>query len=195
MAETAINEKWILARAREGDTEAFSALVRIYEVRAVHTAYAILGNFEDARDAAQEAFIKAHGALSHFREDSQFFTWFYRILSNACKDFLRKKKMQGFLSFGSTKENEEGETLTIDAPSSEKSALEEVQGRELQKAVTDAMNRLPFQQRTTFGLRYLEGLSLEEIATQMDLSVGAVKAHLWQAGQKMKKFLKNIHEF
>lgn len=192
MEETAVKEKWFLARAREGDLEAFSALVRIYEVRAVHTAYAILGNFEDARDAAQEAFIKAHGALSQFREDSQFFTWFYRILSNSCKDHLRKRKMQGFLSFGLGVKNEDGETLTIDAVSAERSAGQNAQDHELGNLIAKAMDKLPFQQRTAFGLRYLEGLSLEEVAGNMNLSVGAVKATLWQAAQKMKKHLKDL---
>ena len=65
--------------------------------------------------------------------------------------------------------------------------------QELGSEIHSAIARLPFQQKSVFSLRYLEGLSLEQIADTMDLSVGAVKAHLWQAGQKVKLSLKNIH--
>src|SRR3989338_8475655 len=86
------NENELIQQARSGDIKSFSALVEIYQERAVHIAYSFLGNFEDARDIAQEAFVKAYESLQSFKAESKFYTWFYRILVNACKDFLRKKR-------------------------------------------------------------------------------------------------------
>lgn len=191
MEVTALNEPAILEQARRGDLSSFSALVQAYQERAIHTAYAIVGNFEDARDIAQESFVKAYGEIRGFKEQSRFYTWFYRILVNTSKDFLRKKKVRRALSswFGGH-DAEEGADPAENAQAATKSALEELENRELGVQIFEAMERLPFRQRSIFGLRYLEGLSLEEIAASLGISTGAVKANLWQATEKMKKSLK-----
>jgi len=187
----AMHEAWLISQARDGDISSFSALVEIYQERAVRTAYSFLGNMEDARDSAQEAFVKAYDQLPRFNADSRFYTWFYRILINCCKDFLRKKKSRPTVSFWAREE--EGMDLTETLPAKDKDAAQSLANKELGDEIYKALETLPFQQRSAFTLRYLDGLSLEEIAESMDLSVGAVKAHLWQAGQKMKKLLKLAH--
>ena len=185
-------ENELIQSARSGDIRSFSALVQIYQERAVHIAYSFLGNFEDARDIAQEAFVKAYENLGTFKAESRFYTWFYRILVNACKDFLRKKKVRQHLSFWFHQDNNGDEEAMLNVADHEKNALEQLENRELGNEITKALEKLPDQQRYSFSLRYLEGLSIEEIAENMDLSTGAVKAHLWQAGQKMQKFLSGI---
>jgi RNA polymerase sigma-70 factor, ECF subfamily len=70
------NEAWLISQAQNGDTSSFSALVELYQDRAIRTAYAFLGNVEDAKDCAQEAFIKAYGNLLYFKSESRFYTWF-----------------------------------------------------------------------------------------------------------------------
>ena len=191
-AESVINESDLIGRAREGDIDSFSRLVELYQERAIRTAYSILGNMEDARDQAQEAFLKAYQRLSDFKVQSRFYTWFYRILVNTCKDFLRKKKVRGFVMLWTGRGEEEGDRPFPDAVDESPGADEALMSRELTGEIHRALERLPLQQRTAFALRYLDGFSVAETAESMDLSEGAVKAHLWQAGQKMKKIL-DVH--
>lgn len=183
-----IDPELLASRARQGDTLAFSRLVELYEEKAIHTAYSFLGNMEDARDAAQEAFVKSYQALGSFKGGSKFSTWVIRIVINQCKDVLRKKKTRNFFSWvpqAGEEEKDPVQNLESRAPDSRKQIMD----REIEAAVREAMEKLPFQQKSAFALRYLEGMSLEEISETMGLSTGAVKAHLWQAGQKMKKSL------
>ena len=188
--EIIIKEEALVLQARGGDLKSFSALVESYQERAVHIAYSFVGNFEDARDIAQEAFVKAYESLDNFKEQSRFYTWFYRILVNACKDFLRKKKVRRHLSFWLNHDGtSEGMDLTMSVETQAKNAEEEAVNKELGDAIYKALDKLPFQQRSAFSLRYLEGLSIEEISESMGITAGAVKATLWQAGQKMKVFL------
>jgi RNA polymerase sigma-70 factor (ECF subfamily) len=187
---TTVNESSLVLQAQRGDLKSFSALVEIYQGRAVTVAYSFLGNFEDARDLAQEAFIKAHEKLSSFKAESRFYTWFYRILANLCKDFLRKKKVRKAISFfAGGRDEEDGEDMFARVPSPAKNAGAILVNEELGEKIFRAMDRLPFQQKSVFALRYLDGLSMAEIAESLNISEGAVKAHLWQAGQKMKKSL------
>jgi len=188
VVETRPDETALIVRARGGDVESFSALVRLYQDRAVRLAYSILGNWEDARDVAQEAFVKAYRSLGGFKAESRFSTWFHRILVNLCKDFLRKKKIrQGFGLFQKSSEEESSPEEAIPSPAPD--PFRGVVNQELDQAIRGSLEKLPFRQRSVFALRYLEGLPLEAIANASGLTVGAVKANLWQAGEKMKKFL------
>ena len=190
VAEEIMDEALLVQAARSGDLKSYSALVELYQERALHIAFSFVGHWEDAKDMAQEAFVKAYQNLANFHGESRFYTWFYRILANTCKDFLRKKKIRGaFLLW--TKSDKDPETDILDRiPACGKNASQTLENKELGTEIQNALNKLPFQQRTAFALRYLEGMRLEEIAGTMALSEGAVKAHLWQAGQKLRKILK-----
>ena len=189
--ETVINfnETELVSQSLGGSLKAFSAIVEFYQERTIRLAYSFVGNWEDARDLAQEAFIKAYENLKSYKAESRFYTWLYRILVNKCKDFLRKKKVRGFISLWSAgpEEDESEESPEARVADSAPTALEELQRKELGERIHGVIQKLPFQQRSVFSLRYLEGLSLGEIAETMTLSTGAVKAHLWQAGQKFRK--------
>lgn len=193
MEGVSFKEKELVRQAREGDIQAFALLVEKYQQRAIHIANSFVGNFEDARDAAQEAFVKAYEHLASFEEHSRFYTWFYRILVNTCKDFLRKKKFRNHFSLWLG--NEEGDlAIALDIPGKAKNAGEELMNREIGAELKKSIEKLPFQQKSVFVLRYLEGLKLEEISETLGVSVGAVKAHLWQATNKMKSMLKDLWE-
>ncbi len=184
-------EKELITLAKSGDLDAFTALVELYQERAIRVAYSIVGNFEDARDLAQEAFMKAHEKLGSFKEESRFYTWLYRIVSNLCKDFLRKKNLRKFISFWDRPgEDDHDENPEERVAGSVRAASQELLNTELGEKIFEALDKLPFRQRSAFALRYLEGLELAEIAESMDLSVGTVKAHLWHAVQKTRKILK-----
>lgn len=187
-----LDEKSLIERARGGDTDSFSALVELHQERALHAANGFVGNIEDARDLAQEAFIKAYENLDSFKLDSKFYTWYYRILMNTCKDFLRKKKVRKTFSFFFGKDEEGNEADPVaDIADKQESVREGMDRKHFGVAVQDALDRLPFRQKSAFVLRYTEGMPLDEIADSMQISVGAVKANLWQAGQKMKVLLKD----
>lgn len=188
-----IFEAELIEKARSGDPGSFSALVERYQQRAVHTAFGLVGNLEDARDMAQEAFVKAYERLDGFRSESGFYTWFYRILVNTCKDFLRKQKMRRTFSFWLGKDEEEEDPAQKIEDHAE-NAADAASHRDLGRAVNEAMEKLPFRQKSVFALRYLEGQSLEEISQSLDISVGTVKAHLWQACEKMRVALKGVWE-
>ncbi len=188
--EFRVKEKELLDGALRGAVDSFGGLVEMYQERAIRIAASFVG-MSDARDLAQEAFIKAWENLGRFKGESRFYTWFYRILANVCKDHLRKKMRTNkvFIRMEST-----------DGAGEERPAPDAADGRtpdsrrmllnaELGAKIREGLETLPFQQRTAFSLRYLDGLSLEDIAGSMELSVGAVKAHLWQAGSKMKRHL------
>ena len=194
LQETAINfnEAELISRSLGGDTLAYSAIVEFYQARAIRTAYAVIGHWEDARDMAQEAFIKAYDNLKSFKAESRFYTWFYRILVNTCGDFLRKKKIHGFISLWVPRHEEVDEEASSPlalASDEAPTAFEGLRNKELGGQILEAIRALPGQQRNAFSLRYLEGFTLDEISTQMNLSLGAVKAHVWQAGQKVRKVL------
>jgi RNA polymerase sigma-70 factor (ECF subfamily) len=183
------NETLLIEKARAKDLRAFSELVMLYQEKMLHVAYSFVGNREDARDLAQETFVKAYGALKDFKGDSRFSTWLYRILANTCKDFLRKKSVRWNL-FAAPLEEEPDQPRAEDRiASTAADARDFIERQEMDTAIREALETLPVQQKTVFAMRYLEGLSLAEIAEAMNLSEGAVKAHLWQAGQKMQKRL------
>lgn len=187
-----LDERSLIERARGGDTDAFSALVELHQERALHAAVGMVGHMEDARDLAQEAFIKAYENLDQFKIESKFYTWYYRILINTCKDFLRKKKIRKTFSFFFGKNDEGEEADPVARIEDRRENVREGMDRKYFGAVVqEALEQLPFRQKSVFVLRYMEGMPLDEIAESMQITVGAVKANLWQAGQKMKVLLKD----
>ena len=190
---TAFNhqEAALIERARGGDRGAFREIVGIYEGQVVRLAYSVLGNLDDAREVSQDAFVRVYRSLASFKSQSRFSTWLYRITVNLCKDFLRKKKPRRFLQpWNPGVEEESDEISVIDRePSKDRGPLNHMIQSETEHLIITSMETLPGQQRSVFAMRYLQGMSLEEISSVLGLSVGAVKAHLWHAGQKMRKSL------
>lgn len=185
----------LAARAREGDVQAFGALVELYQERSIRLAYSLLGNWEDSRDAAQEAFVKAYQALRSFKSESLFSTWFYRILVNHCHDFQRRRKVRSHLAqsvSGLTGEDEV--SLENRIPNAAPDPLSRTLDRELEARIREDLKALPERQRAVFSLRYFDGMTLHEIAQTLMITDGAVKANLWQAGEKMKSRLSDYLE-
>ena len=182
-------ERELIEEARRGDTGSFSVLVELHQERAVRAAWSIVGNLEDARDLAQDAFVKAYEHLDRFDGRSGFYTWLYRILLNTCRDFLRRQKVRRTFSLWFAKD-EDGEEAAYDPPSTAPNAREDAQSRMLGEAANQALERLPDRQREASVMRYFEGLDLKAIAEATGTSVGAVKASLWHAAQKMREALK-----
>lgn len=189
-ATIAHNAEDLLTRARSGDLRAFAALVEQTQERAVRVAYGLVGSWEDARDLSQDAYVKAYEHLDRFDGRSGFYTWYYRILTNTCRDHLRRRRLVSFLPLVHRKSPDgPEETHEIEDRAGSSDPVRAAQGRETLRGLRAAVERLPERQRAVFVLRYLEEMALEEIAGTLELSIGTVKAHLWQATRKVRELL------
>ncbi len=190
---TALNELDLVEASRNGDPEAFGALVKMYMPRAIAFARQMTGDADDAQDLAQDAFIKAYKALDSFKGGSSFYTWFIRILSNVCLDFLRKRTfIKKIFFFAAPEEEEDGHDAVDLAPDNSRSINPDMplEQKELRAALKKALLSLPPRQRAVFLMKHEEDLKLSEIAVALKISEGAVKAHLFRAVETLKKGMK-----
>ena len=169
--------------AAGGDECAFGELVRLYENKVYTLALRICGDPEDARDAAQEAFLSAWRGLPSFRGDAELSTWIYRLTSNAAIDQLRRTKRQrGEVSLD---DGELGLTVRDGAPGPQEAA----EGAELRAAVAAGLTRLSPDHRQALSLREVQGLSYEEIAQVLEVDLGTVKSRISRARRALRKIL------
>ena len=179
-------EKAAVERARAGDERAFEALVTAHE-RLVYTlAYQRLRSEEDARDAAQETFVKAWLSLPSFRGESRFSVWLCRIANNVCTDMQRKRMLPAISLDDDGTHSGEGGLDVTDERYSPEAALEK---KELRQALRRGIEALPDDYRQALTLRELGGLSYDEIAETLDIDMGAVKSRLYRARRKLCQFL------
>lgn len=156
-------------------------LVRTYQQKVYWLARKMVIDHDDADDVTQEVFIKVHKAIDGFREDAQLYTWLYRIATNECLTFIKKKRRRFFLPIGDV----EGEmTEKIEA-------MPSVPGDEIQKKLQKALLTLPDKQRLVFNLRYYEDMPYEQMAEVTGTSEGALKASYHHAVKKIEDFLTN----
>ena len=168
-------------RAGESPSYAFNLIVRKYQERVYWHIRKMVLCHEDADDLVQDVFVKAWKGLNNFREDSQLFTWLYRIATNETLTFLKKKQKNQVLPLGDA-EYHLGNMLESD---------EYFNGDAVQLKLQKALLTLPEKQRLVFNMRYFEDLKYEEISEIVGTSVGALKASYHYAVQKVEKYLKN----
>ena len=174
-------EQVLLNRARQGDGDAFEELVRAHEKTVYHLALRQLGNREDAEDAAQEVFLKAYTALGSFRGESRVSVWLYRITSNVCTDFLRRRRETVSLSAV----NEDGEQAELELPDERFDPAALAERKDLREQVGKALRQLPPDAREILLLRELGGQSYEEIAETLNIDLGTVKSRIFRARKKL----------
>ncbi len=172
------------------DDTRFEQMVREVHEKALRLAHAVLGDWEEARDAVQEAFVKAYRRKRGFRGDAAPSTWFFPILMNHCRDRLRRRRVRAFLlpwrrSGGASDAPEPPE----DHPDPGPGPADAVEQRAFRRALERAMRRLPRRQREVFQMRALTGLTLAETAATLGISVGAAKAHLFRATRALQREL------
>ena len=171
----------IIQAVLAGDVERYAELVDKYQGPAIRLAFSVLGDYEDARDVSQDAFISAYRALGRFHGHAKFSTWLYRIVINACRNTQRRRWRQPAAArIGPPDPGDDAESLfEPDDPSADPGAR--ARNRELGAMLSDAIGRLPLQQRTAFLLHHVHGCSLEEAAGIMTCRLGTVKSHLFRA--------------
>ena len=174
----------LLEQFRNQDTKsyAFNLLMRKYQQRIYWHIRKIVIDHDDANDVVQNTFIKVWKALDGFREDSQLFTWLYRIATNESITFLNQKKKRFFISFSDV-EHELSSHLTNDVYFS---------GDRIQLKLQQAILQLPRQQRIVFNMKYFDSMKYEEISEILKVTVGALKASYHHAVKKIEKYMKDL---
>ena len=177
----------IILRVRAGDTDAFEALVLEHQNKVYSLALRMVGNEEDARDMAQEAFIRAFNSLASFRGESKFSVWLYRLTSNICIDFLRGRAKRRTVSLNW--EDEDGEEGELEIPDERFSPEARLERTELRESVRRGLDSLSPEYREILLLREINGLSYDEISRALNLEEGTVKSRIFRARKKLSEFL------
>jgi RNA polymerase sigma-70 factor (ECF subfamily) len=179
-------------RALKGDSSAFRELVERYERRAFAIALSVIGNPDDAKDIAQEAFLKVFQKLESFKGESSFYTWLYRIVFNLAIDLSRKRYRTREIGFA---EDSQESGLTVESVSeSEHSGKiatpSEASARsEISQSIKRALEALSPEHRAVITLRELDGLSYTEIADVVGVSKGTIMSRLHHARKRLQRAL------
>jgi RNA polymerase sigma-70 factor (ECF subfamily) len=178
----------------EGDKAAFDRLVLKHKDRLFNLCFRLLGDYEEANDSAQEAFIKVYRSLKKFRFESAFSTWLYRIAVNTCKNKLKssayrqKRKMVPLDNPHSLNSRRLGREIHDES----QSPAIELEKKERMRVIQEAINALPPEQREVVTLRDIEGFSYEEVAEITGFNLGTVKSRLARARLDLKKKLRSV---
>lgn len=175
-------DKWVRL-AQQGSRRAFDKIVRLYTPRIFRLLYDLTGNYEDAKDLTQEAFMKAYVNVNRFRGEAKFSTWLYRIAYNVAVDYKRKDRKM----------------VRVDWESQEKAAsLKSYDPSESgiytgsHEAIETALQKLTPSQRTAVVLNYYHGFRMREIGDILGCSESTARVHLFRALKKLKDELKDF---
>ena len=171
-----IVESGLIEQVKRGDQRAFQELFRPFKNKAFGLCFSLVGNTEDARDVLQEVLIKVYKNIRHFRGNSSFYTWFYAIVVNTARDFLRKKKNQ------QSRLNEDIADLGANPAGP-------VLNEELKGLLERSLSTLAERQRLSFVMRHVHGMKIEQIARILHCRPATVKVHLFRAVRNLQKKL------
>lgn len=181
-------QRWI-DLARQGDQEAFAALVKRYEKQVFALTSRMCRNPSDAEEAAQEAFLAAWQGIAFFRGEASFSTWLYRLTSNACVDLLRREgRRQSSVSL-------DDEDAAIDLPDGALSPHDEAERGELRRQIESGFAALPPDYRQVLILREIHQQSYDEIASILSLDLGTVKSRISRGRKRLRKILLSSGNF
>jgi RNA polymerase sigma-70 factor (ECF subfamily) len=182
-----VDEASLIRAVQRGDQDAFEQLVRAYDQSVLRLAVNLLRSQEDARDVFQEAFLRVYRSIDSFRFDCSFHTWLYRIVTNICLDYLRKRKVR------------KEESAVVDTPEGPMDRMNEVEEEaahadpernlwnvQLSRRIEGALEGLTPRERMVFELRHYQGLRLRNIGEILGTSEEAAKNCLFRATQKMR---------
>jgi RNA polymerase sigma-70 factor (ECF subfamily) len=173
-----------LARVAAGDTGAFTGLVESHQERLLRLCERLLGDPEEARDAAQEVFLKAFRKAGEVRPMGQVYTWLYRIAVNLCFNKLRRRKLVRFLRFETNPE--EPDAPAFDPPDARADPISALEARRHWQSTRKAIAKLPDNQRAVLILVRFEGLSYRQAAEVLGITEGAVESRLFRAMRRIE---------
>lgn len=176
---------WVLlARAHEGDQEAFQEIVERHQDRLISLCQRLLGHREEALDAAQEVFVKTYRKAGKLEQRGELYTWMYRVATNYCLNRIRRRKIVRFLSLTALPDRDAAPLQPVDlGPRPD----DELEARQRWHATARAIASLPENQRLVLVLAKFEGLSYRQIAETLGISEGAVESRLFRAMRNIEK--------
>jgi len=181
-----------VSRCQKGDIDAFEVLVKRHQKKMLNIVYRITGDYDDACEVVQEAFLSAYRAINKFRGNSKFSTWLTGITINHAKNRLRQTQSRSYhevVSIDDPVDTELGQ-LTLDPPTQEASAIEQLEQKEVQQKVQECIGGLDKDQRDVLVLRDIEEFSYDEIGLILKIPGGTVKSRLSRARDALKDCLK-----
>ena len=178
-----LDDQELLQQFRQAETKekAFTAIIKKYQEKLYWHVRRMVVDHEDANDVLQNMFIKVWNALDNFREDSQLYTWLYRIATNESLTFLQQQKRRSAVSLSDV---ESGLSNKIKADTG-------FDANRLEWKLQLAIQELPEKQRAVFNLRYYDEMPYEEMSRVLETSEGALKASYHHAVKKVEEFIKN----
>jgi len=188
------DDSLLVFSCQQGKIEAFEALVEKYQKRMLNVAYRMIGNYEEACEVVQDAFLSAYRSKKKFRGEARFSTWLYSIVVNLSKNRMKQVKTRGareVYSIDNPWETEEG-SLSLDPPDQGPSVLEKLEQKEAEARVQGCINGLDSEYREVLVLRDIQGFSYEEIRDILKIPDGTVKSRLFRARDALKDCLKRV---
>ncbi len=181
------SDEELVTLSQGGDLDSFNQLVLRWERPIYALAYRVIGREEEARDVAQETFLRAFRAIKGFKGQAKFSSWLYRITLNLCRDWIRKERR------APVSQAPEGiDIIELAGEATPSESIEDLVGRkQLGLAVSKAMALLPEEQRTAIILKEYHGLTFQEIADLLDCPLSTVKTRLYQGLTVVRKQLES----
>ncbi len=183
----------LVSACKQGDMDAFDALVRKYQKKMFNIAYRITGDHDDACETVQEAFLSACRGIRTFRGDSSFSTWLTAITANLARNRLKQvygRRCHEALSLDDPIRTEEG-CMAADPPSDAASAHEQLETQEMRRQVWECIGYLDPDFRAVLVLRDMQDFSYDEIGGMLKLALGTVKSRLSRAREAIRDCLKS----
>lgn len=177
-----------IKKALKGDQIAYRAILKKYHDQVYNLLYRMVHDKDEVEDLTQEAFIKAFNSLKNFNEEFAFSTWLYKIATNNCIDYIRKKKLATF-SIDKPLESKDGE-YSFEIPDTNYLPDKDLIAGQRTRILEEAVNALPEKYRQVILMRHTEDKDYQEIADELHLPLGTVKAHIFRAREILYKRLK-----
>jgi len=178
----------LVQKAKQGDSKAYDKLVVQYRDVVYAIVYRMVRNKQEAEDLTQEAFIKAHKSIGSFNEDYAFSTWLFKIATNNCIDFFRKRKLKTY-SMDETIKYKEGE-IKQEYADPDPDVEYEIVANERTQIIRNAIDELPEKYRIVIELRHQKEHSYEQISEDLELPLGTIKARIFRAREMLNKSLR-----
>lgn len=193
-SEKALYDFALIDQARnQSDEKAYAELMERYRKPLYHTMLKMVKNTDDAEDLTIEAFAKAFRGLAKFKKEYTFSTWLFRIATNNCIDFIRKKKLET-LSINSSYRDDNGEEVAIDIKDNNLDPQEKAIKSQKIELMQMIVTKLPHKYQRLVELRYFKEYSYDEIAKKIEIPLGTVKAQLHRAKELLYDMIKDKRE-
>ncbi len=183
-----------ILRCQKGDVDAFEGLVRKYEKKMFNISYRMIGDYNEASEVVQDAFVSVYKNIKGFKGKSRFSTWLYTIVINLSKNRLKQIRTRSYreqFSLDDPVDTDDGRIMA-EPVSTDLSVLEKLEKREIGQKVQTCINSLDSEFREVIVLRDIQGFSYEEVGDMLKIAEGTVKSRLHRAREAIRNCLKKV---